>query len=83
MQKANRSSDAIARSSPRLLYSSPDVRSSLRSAGITGEVVVFGGKSDPVLGHGIGKSGVTERYISSRGMVVYFDEGTEATLDVM
>jgi hypothetical protein len=38
-----------------------DVGSSLGRAGIAGEIIVFKGTSDPVLGHAIGKSGNTER----------------------
>jgi len=37
--------------SPRLLHRSPDVGSSLGRAGIAGEVVVFKGTINPVLGH--------------------------------
>ena len=45
-------------SSPR--RGSPYVGSSFGKAGITGEVIVFKGTSDPVLGHAFGKSRDTE-----------------------
>jgi hypothetical protein len=56
--------------SPRLLHGSPDVGSSLGRAGIAGEVIVFKGASDPVLGHAIGKSGDTESDVSGGGPVL-------------
>jgi hypothetical protein len=56
--------------SPRLLHGSPDVGSSLGGAGIAGEVVVFKGAFDPVLGHAIAKSGDTEGYVGDGGSVL-------------
>ena len=56
--------------SPRLLHSSPDVGSSIGRAGIAGEVIVFKGTSDPVLGHAIGKSGNTESDVGGGGAVL-------------
>jgi hypothetical protein len=40
--------------SPRLPYGSPDVGSSPGRAGIAGELIVFKGTSNPVLGDAIG-----------------------------
>jgi len=65
MTRASPASMLIARPSPRLLHCSPDVGSSLGRAGIAGEVIVFKGTSDPVLGHAIGKSGNTESDVGS------------------
>ena len=50
--------------------SSSDVGSSLGRAGIAGEVIVFKGTSDPVLGHAIGKSGDTESDVGGGGTVL-------------
>jgi hypothetical protein len=43
--------------SPRLLHSSPDVGSSFYRVGIAGEIVVFKGTFNTVLGHAIGIGG--------------------------
>jgi hypothetical protein len=59
--------------SSRLLHGPPDVRSSLGRAGIAGEVVVFKGPFNSVLGHAIGMCGDTECYISSGGPVLVLD----------
>ena len=64
--------------SPRLLHSSPDVGSSLGSAGIAGEIVVFKGTFDPVFGHAIGISGDTERYVCGGGPVLVLGGGAES-----
>jgi hypothetical protein len=64
--------------SPRLLHGSPDVGSSLGSAGIAGEVVVFKGPFNPVLAHAIGVRGDTECYISNGGPVLVLDRSSEA-----
>ena len=56
--------------SPRLLHSSPDVGSSPGRAGVAGEVIVFKGTSDPVLGHAIRKSGDTESDVGGGGTVL-------------
>jgi hypothetical protein len=64
--------------SPRLLHGPPDVRSSLGSAEIVGEVVVFKGTFNPVLAHAIGIRGDTECYISSGGPVLVLDRSSEA-----
>jgi len=64
--------------SPRLLHSSPDVGSSLGSAGIAGEIVVVKGTLDPVLGHAIGISGDTERYVRGGGPVLVLAGGAES-----
>src|ERR1700733_12235947 len=62
--------------SPRLLHGPPDVRSSLGSAGIGGEVVVFKGPFNPVLAHAISIRGDTECYISSGGPVLVLGRGS-------
>ena len=64
--------------SPRLLHRSPDVGSSLGSAGIAGEVVVFKGTFDPVLGHAIAMGGDTEGYVCGGGPVLVLAGGPEA-----
>jgi hypothetical protein len=56
--------------SPRLRHGSPDVGSSFGIAGIAGEVVVFNGTFNPVLGHAIGKSGDTESDVGGGGTVL-------------
>lgn len=63
--------------SPRLLHRPSDIGSSFCRAGIAREVIVFKGTSDPVLGHAIGISGDTERYISSGGPVLVLDRSSE------
>ena len=70
MTKANATSMLIFGPSPRLLHGSPDVGSSLGRAGIAGDVIVFKGTSDPVLGHAIGKSGDTESDVGGGGTVL-------------
>jgi hypothetical protein len=47
-------------------------------AGIAGEIVVFNGTSNPVLGYAIGISGDAERYIRSGGPVPVLDRSSEA-----
>ena len=42
----------------------------LGRAGIAGEVIVFKGTSDPVLGHAVGKSGDTESDVGGGGTVL-------------
>jgi hypothetical protein len=64
--------------SPRLLHGPPDVRNSLGSAGIAGEVVVFKSPFNPVRAHSIGILGVRECYISSGGPVLVLDRSSEA-----
>jgi hypothetical protein len=78
MTRANAALMLIARPSPRLLHRSPDVGSSPGKAGIAGEVLVFEGTSDPVLGHAIGKSGDTKRYVCGSGPVLVPSQRTEA-----
>ena len=70
MTSAKAASMLIARpiSSPSPSFS--DLGSSPGKARIAGEVLLFESTSDPVLGHAIGKSGDTERYISSGGPVL-------------
>ena len=57
---------------PRLRHGSPDVGSSPGRAGIAGEVMVFKGTTDPILGRAIGKSGDTESDIGGGGAVLIF-----------
>jgi hypothetical protein len=64
--------------SPRLLHGPPDVGSSLGNTGIAGEVVLFEGTFNPVLGHAIGVSGDTERNVSGGGPVPVLDRRSEA-----
>jgi hypothetical protein len=63
---------------PRLLPGPPNVGSSLGSAGIAVEVVVFKGPFNPVLAHAIGIRGDTECYISSGGPVLVLDRSSKA-----
>jgi hypothetical protein len=64
--------------SRRLLHSPPDVRSSLGSAGIAGEVVVFKGTFNSLLGHAIGISGDTEGDVRGGGPVLVLDRRPES-----
>jgi hypothetical protein len=64
--------------SPRLLHGSPDVGSSFGRAGIAGEIVVFKGTFDPVVGHATVISGDTEGYVCGGGPVLILARGPEA-----
>jgi hypothetical protein len=70
MTRANAAPMLIARpiSSPSPWFSG--CRRSLGRAGIAGEVIVFKGTSDPVVGHAIGKSGYTESDVGGGGTVL-------------
>ncbi len=61
-----------------LRHGSPDVGSSLRRAGVAGEVVVLKSTFDPDLFHAIGISGNTEGDICGGGAVVVLAGGAEA-----
>jgi hypothetical protein len=63
--------------SPRLLRGPPDVRSSLGRAGIAGEVVVFKGAFDTVLGHAVGIRGDTQWYPSEQRICCAASFGVE------
>jgi hypothetical protein len=76
MQRAIRSRDAIARpisSLPMVL----DVGSTLGKAGIAREIFIVKGTFYAVLGHSIGISGDTERYVCGGGPVPVLGGGAE------
>jgi hypothetical protein len=64
--------------SPRLLHRPSDIGSSFCWAGIAGEIVLFNCTFNPVLGHAIGISRDTERYISSGGPILVLDRRSES-----
>jgi hypothetical protein len=64
--------------SPRLLHSPRDVGSSVGSAGIGGDVVIFEGAFNPVLGHAIRISGDTEGNVSGGRPVLVLDGRSES-----
>jgi len=61
----------------RLCHGSPDVGGSFRRARISGEVIVFKGTFDPVLGHAISNRSDTEGDICRRRTVLVLGGGTE------